>query len=285
MNNLARLSNMLADVADAVSQTALYGVYARALEEVSREFERATDRSFAATVATRVVSVPAPCEANDWGRSLLLSDDLISVSALKVDYDWDRIYEMTLAEGVDFDLWNDNRVNEPYYRIDLRPFSSVLNAFPTGPRRVQISGTWGYSYETEDTGQTVANATSISSSATALTVPQADAIDSGETLVIGNEQLHVSDRPDNVTLTVVRAINGTTAAAHLNGAAILRRRYPRDIEQAVAERAVGKRWDNQSGQAGMATLLGDASGAAGTTTIRASYARWRTVTEAYRRRW
>jgi hypothetical protein len=226
--------------------------------------------------------VPFPCEANEYGRQLWLKEDLLSVTSLKVDYDLDNIYELTLTEGSDFDLWNDEQTGQPYFRVDLRYLAPNLVRFPSGPRRVQIAGLWGYSNETEDTGQQVEDAAGINASVTTIIVTSTADIDMGETLVIGTEQLYVSAIAGPTTLTVVRAINGTTAATHAKDTTIYRRRYPRDVEQAVKERVVGLRWDAQGGYQQSATLVGDATGAAGTSQIRASYARWRRITSHYR---
>lgn len=283
MNGYARASHVMADVAGVVGNSnaaSILPTYVRAVEQVSAEFLSKTDRPLHATVATRVIAVPDPCAANDFGRQLWLPYDLLSVTSLKVDYDLDLIYEITLVEGTDFDLWNDNHSNEPYFRIDMRPYSSILNYFPSGSRRVQIAGIWGYSYETEDTGQQVEDAAGINSSVTAITVTSAADIDPGETIVIGTEQMYISDTT-SIGLTVQRAINGTTAAVHAKDTTIYRRRYPRDVEEVIKERVVGKRWDVQSGHAGAVELLGDP--AAGKQNLtRGSFARWKDLIYQYR---
>jgi hypothetical protein len=281
MNGLCRLSHVKADIAGTAGQTAIDATYLRAIDEVSEEFRTETQgRRFHSWVATRVLAVPYPCEANEFGRQLWLKEDLLSVDSLKVDFDLDNVYELTLTEGSDFDLWNDEQDGQPYFRIDLRYLAPNLVRFPAGPRRVQLTGLWGYSNETEDTGQQVEDAAGIDENDTTITVTSTADIDPGETLVIDDEQHYVSAVPSSTTLTVVRSINGTTAASHPKDTTIYRRRYPRDVEQAVKARVVGRRWDSQSGYAGSEILRGDDT--QGSSALRASYAQWRRTISNYR---
>ena len=62
------------------------------------------------------------------------------------------------------------------------------------------------------------------------------AYDVGQTLLIDAEQLEVTAIASN-TLTVVRAVNGTTAATHSNGATIQRYTYP-VIGEACLQQAI-----------------------------------------------
>lgn len=285
MNNLCRLAHVKRDIA-GVSATAnttdtVLGLL-QTIDDVSREFESECHREFSATVATRIIDVPRPCEANNWGRSLWLPYDLISVTSLKVDDDADWSYGLTLVEGTDFALWNDNAANEPYARIDIDPESALISTWQRNARgrEVQIAGVWGYSYEVESAG-TLGGAIS-DTTGTSVTMTAGHSVEPGDTLKIDSEQFEVTAVATN-TLTVTRGINGTTAATHSTGATVSRRRYPRRVEQAVKERVVGLRWDTQSGYAGMASLTGDPAGAAGNTQIRASYARWRRTAESFKR--
>lgn len=273
---LCQLNHVKAQIAGVTTSNALDADYLRTIEEVSAEFEGATGRSFQAVTATRYYDAPKRTPNQLW-----LTDDLLSITTLKVDQDNNGTWEKTLVADTDYWLHPDN--STPKYRIDLNP-NGVIAEWPQGRRRIQIVGQFGYSNETEATGQTVQNTTQIAAGATSLTVTSTAGISTGETLVIETEQLYVSAIASPTALTVLRGQNGTTDAAHLTGVAIYRRRYPRDIEDGVKERVVGLRWDAQSGYAGSATLIGDATGAAGTTQIRASYARWRNLIGRYRTR-
>lgn len=276
MNNLARLGNVKADLAGVPSVTVLDDVLARAVDQVSRELERECKRHFYAYSGTRYYQ-----GVNPGDPILALPDDLISVTSLTIDYDWDGVYETTLTENSDFVLgpYNAAQKGEPYWNLELLfTAPSGLTYWPYHPRAVKLTGIFGYSNETEDTGLT---GTLSDTSDTTITASgdATNLIYPGDTLVIESEQVYVS-AVSGTTVTVTRAVNGTTAAAHA-AKSLLVRRYPRDVEMAVAERVVGLRWDSQGGYSTAATLVGDATGAAGTAPIRASYARWRRAVDRY----
>ena len=171
---------------------------------------------------------------------LWLANDLLSISALTVDTGGDGTYEVTMVADDDYHLWPDS---PPYRRIDLN-LNGQLIGWPQIRRGVKVVGTWGYSAETEATGLT---GTLDSTTDTTLTA-SADAtllIEAGDTLITESEQLYVSQVADTV-VTVQRAINGTTAAAHA-ATALYVRRYPRDIEKAVKLRVLMSRWDMVTG--------------------------------------
>jgi hypothetical protein len=298
MNGYARVSEIMADVAGISAKPELVPVYVRLCDEISREFESESQRRFYYTISTKVFDGPpggafpyvnsgryVPTFPGEWygygydrRRSLLLFEgqDLLTVTSMAVDQDADGVYETMLTIGSDAFLWPNNpEPNEPYRGIQLNPLGSLI-AYPTGPRRVQIAGVWGYSQEAEATGQTIQDALGIDTSVTAITVLDGSAIDPGDTLVIDAEQMDVASVTPTV-VTVTRAINGTTAAIHANGTAISRRRFPRDVENAVKERVVGRRWDTQSGFAGSEILSGN-----GMPSNRASYARWQATIQNYR---
>lgn len=214
--------------------------YRTLVDAVSRQVDIACQRHFYSQVATRYFSGRAR-------RELMLFDgalfhDLLSVTSLVVDIDGDNTFETTLVADTDYWLEPMNvRPNEPYTSILLNPRSSLLTLWPSGRRNVKVTGTWGFSNETEATGLTVDTA-AITDSATTLPVnksgspaPAADAIAVGDTLVIGSEQLYVSGVASGASWTVTRGVNGTTAAAHVSTTAIYRRRYDRQIEMAVLE--------------------------------------------------
>lgn len=276
-NNYCRLSHVKSDQAGTTGTTALDDTYVRQVDQVSREFERECGgRKFYSYTGTRYFA-----GGTRTGRKLWLPDDLLSVSALVVDDNADDVYELTLAANTDYWLSpaDASQRGEPYMALELNPNGTQLYRWPTAPRAVKVTGVWGYSAETEDTGLTGtlsdATDTSLTASATA-----ANLIYPGDTLVIESEQVYVT-AVVTTTITVTRGVNGTTAAAHTTKA-LLVRRYPRDIEMVVAERVVGLRWDAQGGYATGVTLMGDSQEAAGRTTGRGSFARWRDAVKAYR---
>ena len=99
---------------------------------------------------------------------------------------------------------------------------------------MRITGRWGWSEETEQAG-TTAEALDTSETGVDLTAGHAVAI--GDTIVVDSEQMFVRAFASANTATVVRAVNGTTAATHLTAAAVAARRYPRALEQAALMQA------------------------------------------------
>ncbi len=275
MNGYAQLAHVKADIAGVTGSSVLDDTLVRAIDEVSREFDNETRRIFYSETAVRYFDQDVASDG-----SLYLQKDILAASALKIDVAGAGTYTATLAANTDYWLYPDNST-QARRRIDLNPLSTQYATWPTGRRRIQVTGEFGYSNETEATGQTVQDAVQIAAGATTLTVTSTDDISVGETLVIGTEQLYVSAKTPT-TLTVQRGINGTTDALHANGVAVYRRRYPRDIEMVVKERVVGLRWDAQSGYMGSATLIGDAVGAASSTQARATFARWMACIKRYR---
>lgn len=222
----------------------LLPAYVRAIERVSREVDRWTNRRFYSQLATRYFDVRHTCR--DLDLPLDGEGDLISVTTLKVDDDADWSYGLTLTEGTDFVLMPYNTT--PKWRLAVHPESTNLSRWPKGARRIQIVGLFGYSNDLEATGLTgtVADAstTTLTASASAAAL-----IDVGETLYLDSEQVYVT-AVSTVTVTITRAQNGTAAAAHVAGTVIYRRVYPADVTGAVIDQVRRQRWDENSGSAG-----------------------------------
>jgi hypothetical protein len=113
------------------------GVIEGMIESASRLFDNLTFRRFYSTTAdeTRYYS------ATNRGRVFI--DDLLTVTSIAVDTDYDRTYETTLA-STDYLLCPDNAPlnGEPYTWIEIDPLSS--NYFPTSRRGVKLIGTYGF---------------------------------------------------------------------------------------------------------------------------------------------
>lgn len=107
------------------------------IEAASRHIDNATHRRFYSTSAdeTRYYSAT--------NRERVFVDDLLTVTSVKTDEDYDRTYETTFA-STDYLLCPDNAIlnGEPYTWIEIDPLSS--NYFPTSRRGVKIVGTFGY---------------------------------------------------------------------------------------------------------------------------------------------
>ncbi len=139
--------------------------------------------------------------------------DLISTpTALKDDADLDQTYSTDLlAAGAKVILIG---VQAPYYGFELR--DAVLSAVRKGLR---ATADWGWPRSVRVSGDTVQD-NPLSSSATTLTVTDAQRFEVAQTLRIETEQLFVTDKPTATTLVVTRGVNGSTAASHVQTTAI-----------------------------------------------------------------
>ena len=200
------------------------------LEAASRWIDGYCGRDFAATTAER--------QFDSGGGDLLFLPDLVSVSRLR-----------TRAPGPA--AWSDWPADAyRLYPLDAAPtqpgghpytwVAAATNAgrrFPAGRAAVSISGVWGYSSVREDTGLRIAAGASLTADATTITAaPAATAVSAGHTIRIGGEDAYVTaaavDRTaDTTTLTVIRGVNGTTAAIHDAGAGIAAYRYPAAVSE------------------------------------------------------
>ena len=149
----------------------------------------------------------------DSRKELWLPDDVISVTTLKWDQDGDDTYETTLTEGTDFRGWPYNMAH--FRRLDVIG-TGQLGSWPNQAKALELEGTFGWSEETVATGLT---GTVGSTTGTDLTLSAAPGtlIELGHTILIGSEQMYVEDA-DGDSLTVKRAVNGTTATTHTTAA-------------------------------------------------------------------
>ena len=208
----------------------------RLLVAASDEVRSLTGREFAAKVDTRYIDVPTPHSTNDYGLRLHLPWDVVSITTLSLFTANPLTFGTVLAENTDFiAVHEDDDTAKPIVALDALPGSSLLSQWPAGTRQVKLAGVLGYSYETEDTGL-VGTLDSDSDTSLTLTATGQNILYAGETIRMGDEQLYVS-AVAGTAVTVERGVNGTTAAAHSN-VSVLRRRYPRKVDQATRLRAM-----------------------------------------------
>lgn len=197
-------------------------VFRRQLELASRAIDRYCNRHFYVRTETRY-----PTDTR--GTRLNLDDDLLTVTTLKFDESQDGTYEDTLT-ATDYVLWPYSEY--PKRRIELDTRTGNYTYWPGGIKPIEIAGTWGFGDgrraspwdATAYTG-TVADATTAT-----LTVSGTSGFAVGQSILVGSEQMYVT-AIGALALTVVRGINGTTAAAH-TAAAISLAVYPEEVEQA-----------------------------------------------------
>lgn len=188
------------------------------LRSTCRYIDNTLGRHFYSVTDTRTYDGPG-------GTEWWLPDDVISITSLKWDADEDETYGTTLTEGTDFRGWPYN--GDHYRRLDVwGANSNVISSWPTKRKSLQIVGKFGWSEETVATGDTVED-NPLSDSATTITVNNEDNFEVGMTLLIESEQVYVEavTSDDSHTLTVKRAVNGTTAASHAQNTAIFRFEY------------------------------------------------------------
>lgn len=252
-NIYGRVSHLKADLAGMSGVTTLDDTYVRLLERVSRAIDEYTGQQQYTTIGTRYWPDVALRQRS---TTILLApkDYLISLSSLTVDDDNGQVWDTTLVDGTDY--WLEPYTGPPYKAITLIANSVQLGTWPTWPRAVKLTGTWGSSNTTEAIALT---GTLTDASDTSLTTNSAadSLIDIGETIVMASEQLYVS-AVSGTTVTVTRAQNGTTATAH-TAVAISRRRYPAVIEAVCIQEAVRLRWEAQGGFAGIGAAAEDAA--------------------------
>lgn len=186
------------------------------LASVSRQIDTWCGRHFYTVLGTRYFTAERPSD--------ILLPDLVSVTSLKTDSGADRTYATTWA-GTDFDLDPANAADRsppaPHWRIRTAPGGTY--GLLTSARGVQIIGRWGY-YDVLQTS-TATLAEDLDASETGVDVTAGTAFKAGQVIEIDSERMEIASIATN-TLTVERAVNGTTAATHSSSAAIRVATFP-----------------------------------------------------------
>jgi hypothetical protein len=204
------------------------------LEGASRRIDSWCDRSdfgsgFGPRTGTNIYSPPRD-------RTLDLRDDLLTITSVTA-HDANGDSGTVLVSGTDF------------YTPDLAPWRSLtLNLDGSGDwgaaqRGNVIIGTWGYSNETAP----VATGGSVSASATSIVLSAGSAY-AGQTIRIDSEQMYVT--ASGGTATIVRGVNGTTAAVHAGSSQVYAYTYPSDVVTACLQLATRRYRMAQSGITG-----------------------------------
>lgn len=207
-------------IGDAADDARLRAV----LEAVSLQVDEECRRTFRTYLATRYLT------ADGAGR-VLLDADLLAVTSLKGDPGGARTYADAWTT-TDYDLQPDNAVAErvPYWAIETT--SGGAFSFPTGVRRgVQVAGKWGYWEDLVSAG--TLGAAIADTTTTSVTLAAGHGLEPLQTILVDAEQIYLTGFSAANVATVERGVNGTTAAAHLNGAAVSRYRYPGPVVEAT----------------------------------------------------
>jgi hypothetical protein len=187
------------------------------IREASRFIDRFTGRHFFPLTATRTYDYPG----QPW--ELQLRADLLSCTALTV-------------AGTAYTATTQYLLRPPdafaYQWIEIVKGSGALFIWSDTPQGcITVAGVWGwhddYANAWEASGQT--SPTISSTTATTFAVTSAANFSRRQTIKIDTELLLITGIA-STTLTVLRGIDGTTAATHTSGAAISIYRPPADIE-------------------------------------------------------
>jgi len=237
MNTYANLAEFKGSLLANVGVTAHDARLLALLEAVSRIVDEYLGRHMYSFTATRYFS------GN--GKKLLpLPWDLIAVTTLKEDTTANATYDNTWAttdyvlsagEG-NYDADPTGRAylssTRPYWTIEVDERSTGSESrFATGQRRFELAGKFGFSESKVDSTSLVDDA-DFNATETTFTVDDGTDFNVGETILIDTEQLYITTIATNL-LTVVRGVNGTTAATHANNATIDIIEYPEPIREAV----------------------------------------------------
>jgi hypothetical protein len=220
-------------------------------------------RRFYPTVATRYYDHPIRTSANGSPKDSsagLLATRQPSTSILRLHNDLLELTTLTTKNGTititsaDYLLYrtrfrDDLYDQTPYNAIKLEPDGTytVFQYINTPNQANAVDGIWGYHDDWanawEDSGDSVQNDPTISSSATALKVSNADGDDINglpnrfkhqQLIKVNSEYMWVTDiTADNNILTVRRGMNGSTAAQHDKDGTISIYRPPYDIQLAM----------------------------------------------------
>jgi len=160
----------------------------------------------------------------------MLLPDLLSITTLKTDADGDRTYEDSWA-ATDYDLLPFNAW--PKWEIGRTPDGDY--SFPANVARgIEIAGSWGYGNGESATpyeDSTTTTNEELDASETTVTVTSGAVLAVGQTILVESEQMYVTAKSTN-DLTVVRGVNGTTAATHATSKTVYVYRYPGPIQEA-----------------------------------------------------
>lgn len=195
-----------------------------ALVRASRLIDDAAGRRFYPLSATRY-------EDGNGCEELWLSESWLELTTISISDDAETYTAMSASDwwASDGKTWD----RPPYQFIVINPNGSYGEWYAER-RAVKIVGVLGwhrdYSNAWETSGDTITDAAGISSSATTITVANVNALNArgtsprfsvGSLLKIESEYCEVT-RINSTTnkLTVVRAVNGTTAATHALSTAI-----------------------------------------------------------------
>jgi hypothetical protein len=223
VNAYADLTTLKSEPYLNISGTDNDTILRKELETVSREIDEYCRRHFYCVDATKYY--------DGRKKELILNEDILSITSVKLDLNNDGVYEVTMAE-TDYHSWPYNEL--PWESLIIRSNGSY-GSFASGVvRGVEIIGVWGHgngaSEPYEPTSVTV---TAAGTDDTELAVSSEGTLSAGHTIKVESEQIYIlsATADGSKKITVRRGVNGTVAAAHdVKTAAIYE--YPAQIRKA-----------------------------------------------------
>jgi len=219
---------------EATQLTAKKAELRKILEAVSREIDRQTDRYFYCWEGAKYF--------DGEGSYFQLHDDLLSIDALGFNLDeaGDGTHSTVLAV-TDYLLYPLNLF--PKQWIKPSPYGNYGSFASNIAKGIEITGVWGYGDGLTATPYKLSGDAILDNplaiGATVITVTAAENFGIGQTLRIDDEQVYITDLNDTTEkLTVRRAVNGTTAIAHVLNTVIYIYEYPADITEVCLIEAI-----------------------------------------------
>ena len=178
---------------------------------------------------------------------ILLGDWLATATTVTAYGQTARTTSTVLTEGI-----GNGFLLEPYNRSPktlLKLEEDTTASLYGGQQTLTILGEWGW--QTDKVSLSTADEISSTTTA-AVSVTSGAGTYAGDTIIIDTEQLYVSAVSGN-NLTVIRGVNGTTAATHSGGVAYYKWKYADDVTQAALDIA---RTYWRSRDAGLTSIIG-----------------------------
>lgn len=207
------------------------------LVDGSRDVEKDMARFFYSYLGTRYFAT-----GRFQAKKRITIDDLQSYTEVAIDIDGSgNFITLDLAKTIPdaFLLDQQQETNKtPYIYLEANPNGAYPVWGEAVRRGVKITGVWGYGNDWpapayDSLGDTVQDNPMTAGQLTML-VSSASLVSPGQTLRADLEQMYVSAFDTGTKIaTVKRAMNGTTAAAHLQNTVLYIYRYPEPITHAV----------------------------------------------------
>ena len=217
------------------------------IEEASRAVDGDTHRFFYTETTSRIF------DGTDQ-RTLLIANDLLSVSAFVTDSELDGTFDgetWTEGDAEDFVLRPDN--TWPKTEVYANPWGDF--GFADQPRYVKITGVWGFGDGVSASPWASSVITATVNTTTSETVTfSATGVIKGETILVGSEQMYAKTTA-GATGECARGVNGTTAATH-STIAIAKAIYPPGIVRAASWLAT-MYWEQRAGEVYESERIGD----------------------------